>query len=70
MDGLEWRRSKYSKPVQKFLLIAERLDVKFSDYLISDSVGIQKYLKEKYSWDKINSDYENIMLSSVEPREK
>ena len=49
MDGLEWRRSKYSKPVQKFLLFAERLAVKSSNYLISDSIGIQSYLKDKYS---------------------
>lgn len=49
MDGLEWKRSKYSKPVRKFLKIAERLAVNTSDYLISDSVGIQKYLTEKYS---------------------
>lgn len=48
MDGLEWKRSKYSKPVQKFLQFAEYLGVKFSDYLIADSVGIQSYLKEKY----------------------
>ena len=48
MDGLEWRRSKYSKPVQNFLLFAERLAVKYSHYLISDSIGIQSYLQEKY----------------------
>lgn len=48
MDGLEWKRSKYSKPVRGFLKIAERLAVNTSDYLISDSVGIQKYLKEKH----------------------
>ena len=49
MDGLEWKRSKYSKPVQQFLRFAERLAVKFSDYLIADAVGIQSYLKKKYA---------------------
>lgn len=48
MDGLEWKRSKYSKGVQLFLKYAERLGVKFSDFLISDSIGIQSYLKKKY----------------------
>ncbi|MFI0425740.1 MAG: DUF1972 domain-containing protein [Flavobacterium sp.] len=48
MDGLEWKRTKYSKKVQKALQIAERLAVKKSDYLISDSIGIQKYIQEKY----------------------
>lgn len=48
MDGLEWKRTKYSKPVQKVLKWAEKLAVKSSDYLISDSIGIQKYLQNKY----------------------
>jgi glycosyltransferase involved in cell wall biosynthesis len=48
MDGLEWKRTKYSKKVQKFLQYAERLAVKHSDHLISDSIGIQDYLKNKY----------------------
>lgn len=49
MDGLEWKRSKYNKWVRQFLLFAEKLGVKYSDALISDSIGIQDYLKEKYS---------------------
>lgn len=48
MDGLEWKRSKYSKPVQQFLKIAEWLAAKSGDYLISDSLGIKKYLQEKH----------------------
>lgn len=48
MDGLEWKRTKYSKPVRRFLQYAEKLGVKYSDHLISDSVGIQDYLSEKY----------------------
>ncbi|GGG39029.1 rhamnosyltransferase [Croceivirga lutea] len=51
MDGLEWKRSKYSKPVQKFLKVAEKLAVNSSDFLVSDSIGIQDYIKEKYGWD-------------------
>lgn len=49
MDGLEWKRTKYSKPVQKFLLLAEKLAVRFSHYHIADSVVIQSYLKHKYA---------------------
>ncbi|WP_159022161.1 DUF1972 domain-containing protein [Formosa sp. L2A11] len=49
MDGLEWKRSKYSKKVQAFLKIAESLAVKSSDFLISDSIGIQNYLQKKYN---------------------
>lgn len=49
MDGLEWKRSKYSKPVQRFLRYAEKLAIKYSDFLIADSKAIQNYLIEKYS---------------------
>lgn len=48
MDGLEWKRTKYSPKVQKFLQWAESIAVKKSDYLISDSVGIKNYLNLKY----------------------
>ena len=48
MDGIEWKRSKYSKPVQQFLKFAERLAAKNSDYLISDSLGIKTFLKQRY----------------------
>ena len=49
MDGLEWKRTKYAKPVQQFLKFAERLAVFSSDFLVADSLGIQTYLKEKYN---------------------
>ncbi|MGC6431438.1 MAG: DUF1972 domain-containing protein [Jejuia sp.] len=49
MDGLEWKRSKYSKPVRKFLKYAEKLAVQSSDFLISDSKGIQNYLMNEYN---------------------
>lgn len=51
MDGLEWKRSKYSKPVQQFLKFAERLAALSSDYLVADSLGIQSFLKKKYNKD-------------------
>ena len=43
MDGLEWKRTKYSKPVQQFLKFAERLAANSSDYLVSDSIGTVSY---------------------------
>jgi glycosyltransferase involved in cell wall biosynthesis len=49
MDGLEWKRSKYSKPVQVFLKYAEKLAVSYSDILIADSKGIKEYLDSKYN---------------------
>ena len=49
MDGLEWKRTKFSKPVQKFIKYAEKLAVKYSDHLIADSIGIQSYIKGSYN---------------------
>lgn len=54
MDGLEWKRTKFSKSVQKFLLYAEKLAVKHSNYLVSDSKAIQSYILQKY---KIDSEF-------------
>lgn len=49
MDGLEWKRSKYSAPVRYFLKYAEKLAIKYSDHYIADSVPIQKYLEDTHS---------------------
>lgn len=54
MDGLEWSRQKYGKLVQKFLRYAEKLAVKHSHFLVADSKGIQKYLRDKY---QVDSDF-------------
>ena len=51
MDGLEWKRSKYSAWVQRFLQYAEKLAVRFSDQYVADSIPIKKYLDEKYRID-------------------
>lgn len=48
MDGLEWQRSKYNKPTQRFLQWAESLAVKNADVLIADSKGIQDHLFQRY----------------------
>lgn len=51
MDGLEWKRSKYSRQAQKFLKVAEKWAANRGDLLIADSIGIQQYLKETYNKD-------------------
>ncbi len=53
MDGLEWKRSKYSAPVQKFLKYAEYLAAVKSDYLVADSLGIKDYLSKEYNLDSV-----------------
>jgi hypothetical protein len=49
MDGHEWKRSKYSLSVKKFLKYAEKLAVNNSSHLIADSIPIKTYLKSKYN---------------------
>ena len=53
MDGLEWKRSKYNRTVQKFLRYAERLAIKHSDLLIADNPAICQYLKDEYATDSV-----------------
>ena len=48
MDGLEYKRTKFNKWVQKFVFWEERMAVKHSHYLIADNMGIRDYYKEKY----------------------
>lgn len=48
MDGLEWKRSKYSPRVQRFLRWAEKTAARHADLLIADSVGIQEHLQNAY----------------------
>lgn len=68
MDGLEWKRTKYSKKVQRFLKFAEKLAAVHSDFLIADSVGIQDYLKTTYHKDSEYIAYGANVFSS--PNEK
>ncbi|HEL1613817.1 TPA: DUF1972 domain-containing protein [Streptococcus suis] len=47
-DGLEWKRSKWSKPVQTYLKYAEKLMAKHADLLIADNEGIEDYIQTAY----------------------
>ncbi|HFI0578407.1 TPA: beta 1-4 rhamnosyltransferase Cps2T [Streptococcus suis] len=47
-DGLEWKRTKWSKPVQAYLKYAEKLMAKHADLLIADNEGIEDYIQTAY----------------------
>ncbi|MDZ7776423.1 MAG: DUF1972 domain-containing protein [Bacteroidales bacterium] len=49
MDGMEWKRSKYSPFVRKFLKLSEKIAANNNTLLIADSPVIRDYLKNKYS---------------------
>ncbi|MFC5630938.1 MULTISPECIES: beta 1-4 rhamnosyltransferase Cps2T [Streptococcus] len=51
-DGLEWKRSKWSHPVQSYLKFAEKMMTKSADLVISDNEGIEDYIKASYPWSK------------------
>lgn len=57
MDGLEWKRSKYSPTVKRFLIEAERWAAKRSNLLIADSQEIKKYLDNKFSTESVYVSY-------------
>ncbi|UWQ96502.1 DUF1972 domain-containing protein [Rhodobacteraceae bacterium M385] len=48
VDGLEWRRKKWSKPARAFLRWSERLAVQHSDAIIADNPAIATYLRHTY----------------------
>jgi glycosyltransferase involved in cell wall biosynthesis len=54
MDGLEWKRAKYSKLTRKFLHYAEKLAVQYGNYFVTDSPAVQSYFLQKYN---LTSDY-------------
>lgn len=67
MDGLEWKRSKYSKKVQWFLKHAEKWAAKAGDMLIADSLGIQQHLKEVYGKDSVFIPYGADLFTEPNP---
>jgi len=48
VDGLEWRRAKWSKHAKLFLLWSEKVAVWCSDEIIADNAAIQKYVFDRY----------------------
>lgn len=53
VDGLEWRRSKWSGNGQRYYRACERLSVRWADALIADAVGIQDYYRDTYRADSV-----------------
>lgn len=51
-DGLEWKRTKWSKPVQAYLKYSEKVMTKHADLVISDNEAIESYIQRSYPWSK------------------
>ncbi len=53
MDGLEWKRAKWSLPIKVWFYINERLACWFGNHLIADHPEIQRHLETRISGEKI-----------------
>ncbi|MGT2799388.1 beta 1-4 rhamnosyltransferase Cps2T [Streptococcus marmotae] len=51
-DGLEWKRSKWPRPVQHYLKYSEKLMTRHADRIVSDNEGIEDYIQTTYPWAK------------------
>ncbi|KXT79140.1 beta 1-4 rhamnosyltransferase Cps2T [Streptococcus sp. DD13] len=51
-DGLEWKRSKWSKPVQLYLKYSEKVMSKKADLIVADNRGIESYFHAHYPWSR------------------
>ncbi|MFQ4147844.1 DUF1972 domain-containing protein [Arthrobacter sp. LAPM80] len=49
VDGLEWQRAKWGPLGQKYYRFAESLSVRWSDALIADAAGIQRYYQKAFN---------------------
>ncbi|CAH7082678.1 Alpha-D-GlcNAc alpha-1,2-L-rhamnosyltransferase [Vibrio chagasii] len=48
IDGLEWKRDKWSKLAKVFLKLSEAIAVKYSDVVIADNQAIGDYVTKEY----------------------
>jgi glycosyltransferase involved in cell wall biosynthesis len=71
VDGLEWKRNKWSKPTRWMLKFFERMAVRFSHAVIADNLAIQEYIEEEYGVEAELIEYgadhvQRVMPSPVE----
>ena len=57
IGGLDWKRDKWSFLAQRVIKTAESLLIKNCRTIISDNIGIQKYLKSEYNRESIQIAY-------------
>lgn len=51
-DGLEWKRSKWKRPIRAYLKHSEKLMTRYADLIIADNEGIESYIQQAYPWTK------------------
>ena len=48
VDGIEWRRQKWSALAKGLLKLCENISVKYADVIIADNLGIQHHIENTY----------------------
>ncbi len=48
-DGHEWKRRRWNRLIRGYWKLSERLMVKHADFVICDSIQIQKYIEKEYA---------------------
>jgi glycosyltransferase involved in cell wall biosynthesis len=70
IDGLEWKRAKWSKPIRIFLKLSEFLAVQFSDADITDNAAIKEYTAVNYKTLSHLIAYGGDHVMKIEPRKE
>jgi glycosyltransferase involved in cell wall biosynthesis len=48
VDGIEWKRDKWSGFAKKFLKFSEAMAIRYADVVVADNDGIRDYIKSEY----------------------
>lgn len=48
IDGIEWKRNKWSKPAKMFLKYSEKIAVKYANVVVCDNKAVLDYVWEEY----------------------
>lgn len=64
MDGLEWKRTQYSKLTRSFIKKAEAWAAKYADVMIADSPAIQQHISATYQKSSIFIPYAAEIFTS------
>ncbi len=67
IDGLEWKRDKWSRLAKWFLKLSEKCAVKSADVLVADSIIIQKYINTTYKKESALIEYGGDQSVYIEP---
>ncbi|MFH5886179.1 DUF1972 domain-containing protein [Halalkalibaculum sp. DA3122] len=67
MDGIEWKRSKFSGLVKRMMRWFEEIGARKSDHLVADNYGIKRFLKQKYNVESTMIPYGATLFEKPNP---